>query len=151
MICAGPSSIHAHGLFAKVAIPAGTRIVQYVGERISKAESLIRCERENVYIFALNDEFDVDGSAPENLARFANHSCAPNAESELSNGEIWIVALRDIAAGEEITYNYGYDLEEYRDYPCRCGAVNCAGYMVAEELFHLVRRESPEPAAESHR
>jgi SET domain-containing protein len=138
---AGKSNIHEQGLFAQTAIPAGSRIIQYTGERITKAESLLRCERENCYIFTLDDEFDVDGSATENLARFANHSCSPNAESELSNGEIWIVALRDIAPGEEITYNYGYDLEEYRDYPCRCGSPNCAGYMVAEDLFPLVRRE----------
>lgn len=148
MVYSRQSDIHGQGLFAQTAIPAGTRIIQYTGERITKAESLLRCEQDNSYIFTLDDHFDVDGSVPENLARFANHSCSPNAESELRDGEIWIVALRDIAPGEEITYNYGYDLEEYRDYPCRCGSPDCAGYMVAEELSPLVRRKSPQPDGE---
>jgi len=58
----------------------------------------------------------------------------------IADGRIWIVAVRPIAAGEELTFNYGYDLVDYRDYPCRCGAVNCVGYIVAEELFDSVRK-----------
>jgi uncharacterized protein len=136
------SGIHGQGLFASAAIPARTRIIQYIGERITKAESLRRCEEDNRYIFALDDEFDVDGNVPKNLARFANHSCSPNCESELDDGAVWLIALRDIAAGEEITYNYGYDLEEYPDYPCQCGSPGCVGFIVAEEFFNHVRSKN---------
>ena len=135
------SLIHGRGLFAARQIAAGTRVIEYVGERISKTESLRRCEGNNVYIFALDDEFDVDGDVPGNPARFINHSCAPNCEAELDDGRIWIVARRDIREGEEITFNYGYDLEDYQEHPCGCGVPECVGFMVAEELFPLVRRK----------
>jgi hypothetical protein len=55
------------------------------------------------------------------------------------DGRVWIVALRDIRPGEEITFNYGYDLVDYEEHPCRCGAPECAGYIVAEDLFAQVR------------
>ena len=74
-------------------------------------------------------------------ARFLNHSCAPDCEAELENGRIWIVAKRDIKAGEELTFNYGYDLDDYRNHPCRCGAPDCAGHIVAEEFFDHVRKQ----------
>ena len=59
--------------------------------------------------------------------------------AELVNGHIWIIARRLIPAGEEITFNYSYDLESYREHPCHCGSQNCAGYMVAEEFIEHVR------------
>ena len=71
------------------------------------------------------------------------HGCAPNCEAELDEGRIWIVALRDIAAGEELSFNYGYDLTDYRDFPCRCGTSACVGFIVAEEFFAQVRVENP--------
>ena len=135
------SPIHGLGGFAKTAIPRGTRIVEYVGERISKRESLLRCEQDNEYIFALNNEQDLDGNVAWNPARFLNHSCAPNSDAELRDGRIWIIARRDIQPGEEITFNYGYDLERYRDYPCRCGSPHCVGYIVAEEFFNHIRSQ----------
>jgi uncharacterized protein len=133
------SQIHGRGGFAKAAIGKGTCIVEYVGERISKSESVRRCEKNNEYIFSLNEEEDLDGNVAWNPARFLNHSCEPNCEAELDDGRIWIIATRDIRAGEEITFNYGYDLVDYRDYPCRCGSPNCVGYIVAEEFFEHVR------------
>ena len=57
--------------------------------------------------------------------------------------------MRDIRAGEEITFNYNYDLQDYREHPCRCGAANCAGYIVAEEFFgQLVSREAEKGSEE---
>lgn len=137
------SPIHGIGGFAKKDIPAGTRILEYVGEKITKEESARRCQANNVYIFCLNDRYDIDGNVPWNPARFLNHSCRPNCETELDEDEerIWILALRDIRAGEELTFNYGYDLSEYKDYPCNCGAPDCVGYIVAEEFFEHVRRQ----------
>lgn len=137
------SPIHGIGGFARRDIPAGTRVIEYVGERITKEESTRRCEANNQYIFCLNDRYDLDGNVPWNPARFLNHSCDPNCESELDEEaeRIWIVARRDIRAGEELTFNYGYDLSEYKDYPCNCGAPNCVGYIVAEAFFEHVRRQ----------
>src|SRR5438874_1588467 len=88
-----------------------------VGARASR-----QCEAGNAYIFELDDEYDIDGSAGWNPARFLNHSCAPNCDAELIDGQIWIVSRRDIDSGEELTFNYGYDREEYREHPCHCGA-----------------------------
>src|SRR5664279_1229906 len=140
------SPIHGTGGFAGTAISKATRIIEYVGERISKGESLRRCEQNNAFIFTLTDEQDLDGNVPWNPARLFNHSCAPNCEAELDEERIWIVATRDILAGEEITFNYGYDLESYRDYPCQCGSPNCVGYMVAEEFFeHVLSRKALRP------
>jgi SET domain-containing protein len=135
------SSIHGTGGFARRAIPAGTRAIEYLGERISKAESLRRCEANNEFIFTLNDHQDLDGDVAWNPARFINHSCAPNCDAELDEERIWIVANRDIAAGEEITFNYGFDLEDYRNYPCKCGSAECVGYMVDGEFFDHVRKQ----------
>ena len=137
------SPIHGIGGFAKAAIPRGKRILEYVGEKISKGESVRRCAGSNEYIFALDDEWDIDGSVVWNPARLINHSCSPNCDAERMDGRIWIVARREISAGEEITFNYGYDLTDYKDYPCHCGSPDCAGYMVAEEFFkYLPKRKA---------
>ena len=140
------SPIHGTGGFAKTPIRKGTRIVEYLGERISKGESLRRCERNNGFIFTLNDEQDLDGNVAWNPARFINHSCAPNCEAEKDDDRIWIIATRDVRAGEEITFNYGYDLEDYKDYLCHCGSPQCVGYIVAEEFFeHVLSRRAGSP------
>jgi SET domain-containing protein len=129
------SSIHGVGGFARLDLEAGKRVLEYVGERITKRESLERCQLDNRYIFALDNDHDLDGSVSWNSARYLNHSCAPNCEALSQDEGIWIFAERRIKAGEEITFNYGYDLEDYREHPCVCGAPNCVGYMVAEEFF----------------
>lgn len=135
------SPIHGTGGFARGDIAAETRILEYVGEKITKQESLARCEQNNEYIFALSEVQDLDGNVRWNPARFLNHSCEPNCEARLEAGRIWIVALRGIREGEELTFNYGYDLEEYREHPCVCGAKRCVGFIVAEEFFEHVRRQ----------
>jgi hypothetical protein len=134
------SQIHGTGGFTKTDIPQGTRVIEYLGEKIDKQESVRRCQANNQYIFALNDWEDLDGNVDWNPARFINHSCGPNCEVEWEGGHIWIVAKRDIKAGEEITFNYGYDLVDYREYPCLCDAEECVGYIVAEEFFERVRK-----------
>ncbi|MEW6159791.1 MAG: SET domain-containing protein-lysine N-methyltransferase [Verrucomicrobiota bacterium] len=130
-----PSPIHGSGMFARTALPEGARIVEYVGRLISKTESLEACRQNNEAIFYWNEEFDLDGNVEWNPARHINHSCAPNCAAELVESRIWIVALRPIQRGEEITFNYGYDLQDYREHPCHCGASNCVGYILAE-AFH---------------
>jgi SET domain-containing protein len=141
-----PSSVHGFGAFATQPIRAGTDLVRYHGEKITKAESLRRCEANNPFIFQLDETWDVDGDVPSNPARFLNHSCAPNCDAELVEDQIWIVARRDIDVGEELTFNYGYDLQDYRDYPCQCGTAECVGYMVAEEFFPLLRERQQNAA-----
>ena len=134
------SLIHGTGGFARVDIAAGQKVIEYLGERISKAESLRRCEQNNEYIFTLNAEEDLDGSMEWNLARFINHSCAPNCDAELVGSRIWIVSRVFIRAGEELTFNYGFDLEDYKQYRCQCGSARCVGFMVAEEYLEHVSR-----------
>jgi SET domain-containing protein len=139
------SEIHGLGAFARVAIPAGTRVIEYCGERITKSESVLRCEQNNEYIFSLNEFEDLDGNQENNPARFINHSCQPNCEAELEAGRIWIISKSPIGAGQEITFNYGYDLEDYRQHPCHCGAARCVGFMVAEEFFDHVLKHATRP------
>lgn len=138
----GPSPIHGQGGFATRLISKGGRIIEYAGERITKAESMRRCEAQNWFIFCLNDQFDLDGNVEWNPARFLNHSCAPNCDAVCEEGRVWIAASRDIQPGEEITFNYGYDLDDYEEHPCQCGAAGCVGYIVAEELFGHVRHRT---------
>jgi hypothetical protein len=134
------SPIHGLGGFARKEIPAETKVIEYVGQKIDKEESVRRCRLNNEYIFFLNDEYDLDGNVGWNPAKFINHSCAPNCEAELIDERIWIVATRVIQPGEEITFNYGYALEDYQEHPCQCGSLHCVGYIVAEEFFDTVQK-----------
>ena len=136
------SQIHGTGGYARANITKGTKLIEYVGRKITKAESEIQCEGDNVFIFTLDDEFDLDGNVGWNPARFINHSCAANCEAEWDEDRLWIVALRNIQPGEELSFNYGYDLEDYRDHPCLCGTTACVGYIVAEEYFEHVRKQT---------
>lgn len=140
-----PSCIHGTGLFARADIASATRVIEYIGERISKQESLRRRKKGNFFVFIVTEEFDIDGDVNWNPARFINHSCAPNCEARQEDGRIWIIALRDIQAAEELTFNYGYDLQDYEEHPCACGAPECVGYMVAQEHFEDVRRKRQQP------
>jgi SET domain-containing protein len=133
------SSIHGQGLFAAGVISERTPIIEYVGQLIDKQESLRRCEGNNSFIFSVSEAWDLDGNVDYNLARLINHSCEPNCEAVLNEGRIWICATREIGAGEELTFNYGYELESYREHPCLCGTKLCAGFIVAEEFLGHVR------------
>lgn len=136
------SKIHGNGVFAARDIAKGERILEYLGEKISKDESNKRGIKHEeiakksgggaVYIFELNDEFDIDGNFEYNDARFINHACTTNCEAENIDDTIWIVATKDIKKDEEILYNYGYAFEHFMDHPCRCGQPNCVGFIVAE-------------------
>lgn len=145
------SGIHGRGLFATRDIPAGAYIIEYVGEKVNKDEANERGwaqmdrARETgdaaVYIFTLDDDWDVDGDVPENAARLINHSCDPNCEAFIEDGHIWIAALRDIEKNEELFFNYGFDLENYQDHPCRCGSERCVGYIVGEDYWKKLRKK----------
>lgn len=133
----GKSGVHGRGLFATRDIPRGSRIMEYKGERVPKKEGDRRTDLQwakgRVYTFELSRRVDLDGSIRSNRARLANFSCDPNAESYNEDSRrIWIQAMRDIKAGEEITYDYCFEL---MDPPpvCRCGAAKCRGYIVGED------------------
>lgn len=145
------STIHSRGVFATEDIPVGARVIQYIGEKVTKAESERRGHRAwekalksgggAVYLFTLNNRYDIDGAFGWNTARLINHSCDPNCEVHILRGKIWIIALRDISAGDEITFNYGFDLENYEDHPCYCGSKRCVGFIAGEEYWPLLKRK----------
>ena len=153
------SGIHGRGLFATRDIPENTPIIQYIGEKIDKEESNTRGWAQidhakvtgyaAVYIFTLDDEFDLDGNTPENSARLINNSCSPNCESYIDEEEIWITSLREIRAGEELFYNYGFDLECFEDHPCLCGSKNCIGYIAGEEYWPALKKMQTRPASKA--
>ena len=135
-----PSGIHGLGGFAWIDLRKGQRIIEYIGPKISKAKALAERDRGNAYLFSLDEDYYIDGSVLWNPARFLNHSCAPNCESDIMRGRIWLYAKRRINAGEELTYNYGHSLGGYEERPCNCGASACVGFMVAEKHFAVIRR-----------
>ncbi len=134
------SDVHHKGLFAKKDIPKGTQMVEYIGPLVPKKEGNRLSKDGNVYVFSLDRKYDIDGSVPWNLARYANHSCRPNTESVGRDNQIWLEAMRDIKEGEEITYDYCYGVSEYKDNPCECGHENCFGYIVSQKHIHKVKK-----------
>jgi hypothetical protein len=110
------------GLFAMGTIEKGAFIVEYRGRRIANALAKRLESRGNRYMFELNRRWTVDGSSRRNVARYANHSCRPNAESDLVRGKVMLRAVKRIRPGEEITYDYGEEYFELflRPVGCRC-------------------------------
>jgi len=144
------SAIHNTGIFAAADMGPDTRIVEYVGERITKKESarrgleLMEKAKETgdaaVYIFTLNSRYDLDGAKGENPARYINHSCDPNCEAFIEKGRIFIYSKKAIRKGDELTYNYGFDLDTWEDHPCLCGSDNCVGFIVDEAHWPKLKR-----------
>jgi SET domain-containing protein len=144
------SSIHNRGVFAVRNITKGERVIEYAGEKITKAEShrrgLAHFKEASqtgsgaVYLFSLNKRYDLDGSMEWNVARLINHSCAPNCEAQIIRGKIWIVARRKIPSGAELSFDYGFDLASWEDHPCRCGTKQCPGYIVGRKYWPKLRK-----------
>lgn len=137
------SGIHGAGVFASRKIRKGTWIIEYQGERITNDEADLRYDddsmiRHHTFLFVVDQTICIDAAHRGNEARFINHSCDPNCEAILAEAEreIWIVARRAIEAGEELTYDYSYPMDEDDDdearrrYPCRCGSPRCRGTIV---------------------
>jgi SET domain-containing protein len=138
------SPIQGFGGYATRPIEAGTRIVEYAGERLTPEAAEARYpdvpgERHHTYLFAIDDEVVVDAAVNGNEARFLNHSCAPNCDAVIDDGRIWIDALHDIEVGEELVYDYAYILPERhtpaakKRFPCSCGAITCRGTILARK------------------
>jgi len=144
------SRIHGKGLFARRMIPAGVRLLEYRGERVDKEESNRRglelfeqsqkTGGASVYIFDVTDEWDLDGDKPYNFTKYANHSCEPNCEMVNEDDRLWLYSVASIAKGDEILFDYGYDIEHYLEHPCRCGTQSCPGYIVSAEQRDKLRR-----------
>ena len=140
------SKIHGTGVFSLKNISKNTKIIQYIGEKVLRSEGNKRSERRlkkylnsekdgSVYIFELNSKYDIDGSPLYNKARYINHSCNPNCEVDIKNGEIWISAIKNIKKGQELTYDYGFefDEEDFMDHKCKCGSKNCIGFVISSD------------------
>ena len=135
------SRIQGLGAFATAPIRRGTTLIEYTGERLTPAESDTRYpevagERHHTFLFAIDDDVVIDAAVNGNEARFINHSCDPNCDAVIEEKRIWIEAIRDIEPGEELAYDYAYELTERhtaaakRRYPCNCGAAKCRGTLL---------------------
>ena len=132
------SNIDKKGLVASKNIKSGTRIIEYIGKLITKKETDENPKFDNekdIYLFNLNNRYDLDGDYNWNTARLINHSCNPNCEVEGKGLKLWITAIKNIEKGEELSYGYGfsYSKEDLNNFICKCGAKNCCGYIVREE------------------
>lgn len=114
--------VNGLGLFAKVDIKKGDCIIEYVGEIITEDEAN---RRGGKYLFQTGRNRHIDGKDRSNTARYINHACRPNAESDIKKGRVFISAVKNIKAGEEIFYDYGK--EYFNEYikPKGCGCVKC--------------------------
>lgn len=136
------SPVHGNGVFALHDIPAGERIIEYRGERITWDQATQRAEERggpvnHTFYFSLADGRVIDGGKRGNDARWINHACEPNCQAFEDDGKVYIHAMRDIAAGEELNYNYALIYDERhtpalkRLFECRCGTPACSGTMLA--------------------
>ncbi len=136
------SGVHGKGVFATQDIAAGEMVIEYTGEVISWKEALRRhphdpAQPNHTFYFHIDDTHVIDGKVHGNSAKWINHSCGPNCETEVEDGRVFIRALRDIAAGEELNYDYGlvidapYTPELLADFPCWCGSPDCRGTLLA--------------------
>ena len=130
------SNIDKRGLCASKDIKPGVKIIVYAGKLITKKETEQNLKFDNkkdIYLFNINEKYDLDGDFSWNTARLINHSCNPNCEVEGEGLKLWISSLRKIKKGEELSYDYGFGYDaDYKQFPCKCQSMNCVGYIVRE-------------------
>ncbi len=143
------SPIHGNGVFAIAPIAKGERVIEYKGKRRTHddvdtdADNSGDVESGHTFLFTLDDNYVIDANYKGNDARWINHGCEPNCEAVLDENEdkprksrVFIEAMRDIEAGEELTYDYGITLDEPHTkrlkqiWACLCGAKKCTGTML---------------------
>ena len=136
------SGVHGKGVFAVQPIAEGETLIEYVGEIISWPEAQARHPHDpgnpnHTFYFHVDEEHVIDALYGGNSSRWINHACDPNCEAEEQNGRIFIKALRNIEAGEELNYDYGLIIDERytpklkAEYPCWCGSAKCRGTLLA--------------------
>jgi SET domain-containing protein len=135
------SPVHGYGCFARKPIPKGTRIIEYVGDRITHKQADKRYEGadpgdNHTFLFIADSRTVIDATFGGNESRFINHSCDGNCTSETEKGRVFIDATRDMAKGDELGYDYQIPRDKDdpsnvdRVYACRCGAEKCRGTML---------------------
>ena len=135
------SKVHGNGCFARRDIPRGTRVIEYLGDRISHKEADRRYQLDDVnnnhtFLFIADRRTVIDATIGGNEARWINHHCTGNCESETERGRVFIDAIKDIRKGEELGYDYqiGRDKDDPPNvdqiYACRCDSPNCRGTML---------------------
>ncbi|HKZ74049.1 MAG TPA: SET domain-containing protein-lysine N-methyltransferase [Steroidobacteraceae bacterium] len=135
------SRVHGRGVFAAQPIRKGTRIIEYVGERVSREEADRRYDDKDpndnhTFLFIVDKHIVIDAGVGGNAARYINHSCDPNCESVIEKKRVFIEALRHIEPGEELAYDY--QIQREKDDPpdvdevfaCCCGTKQCRGTML---------------------
>ncbi len=139
------SRIDNRGLYAKYDIKKGTKIIEYKGKIITRKQSEENPKFDNgkaIYLFNLNKKYDLDGDFNFNTARLINHSCDPNCEVAGIGLKVWVYAIRDIKKNEELSYDYGFSFDkDYKQFPCKCGAKNCVGFIVREGSRWRIKRQ----------
>jgi SET domain-containing protein len=133
-----PSPIHSVGVYTSSPIRKGERVVEYDGERITPEEADRRYEGvSRTYLYGLEDgKTVIDGHG---LGAYLNHSCDPNCEVDEVKNRVWLFAIRNIAAGEELLWDYNlYDDDDPA--PCHCGSPKCRGTMYSREWMAKMRR-----------
>lgn len=136
------SGVHGKGVFALVDLAEGETLIEYVGEVISWPEAQSRHPHDpahpnHTFYFHVDEERVIDALYGGNSSRWINHACNPNCEAEEEKGRVFIKALRNIPAGEELNYDYGLMIDERytaklkAQYPCWCGSTNCRGTLLA--------------------
>ena len=146
------SRIHGRGVYATRAIPVGTRVIEYLGERISHEEADARYEEKgeddgHTFLFVVDEAICIDAGVGGNAARYINHSCDANCETIIEDRRVFIDAIRDIRPGEELGYDYLLTWESTDDpdelalYVCHCSAALCRGTML--DPVPLDRKRKP--------
>jgi hypothetical protein len=136
------SGVHGKGVFAVQDLAEGETLIEYVGEVVSWKEALRRHPHDpkdpnHTFYFHIDEDHVIDAKYGGNSSRWINHSCAPNCEADEQDGRVFIKALRNIQAGEELFYDYGliidakYTKKLKAEYQCWCGAPNCRGTLLA--------------------
>ena len=136
------SGVHGKGVFALQDIAEGETLIEYVGEVISWEEAQDRHPHDpndpnHTFYFHVNEDRVIDALHGGNSSRWINHSCDANCEADESNDRIFIKAIRNIHAGEELNYDYGLIIDEpytkklKAEYPCWCGSANCRGTLLS--------------------
>lgn len=153
------SSIHGRGVYAIAPIKKGTRVIEYLGERISHTEADRRYEKKgdddgHTFLFIASNRTVIDAGVDGNDARFINHSCKPNCETVIENSRVFIDSIRAIKPGEELGYDYQLTWESTDDptelalYACRCGARKCRGTMLDKEPTDLRDKKKAQKKAQ---